>query len=78
MGGWVFLLAGGEGPEGHTFLTACVFINVRNHKLRSFPPPAPLAVVEVVRCIGGASVSHVVDVFRGELAVCRWQPAGWS
>jgi len=32
-------------------------------------------VVEVVRCIGGASVSHVVDVFRGE-PPC-WLLAGW-
>jgi hypothetical protein len=26
-------------------------------------------VVEVIRCIGGASVSHVVDVFRGNNTV---------
>ena len=37
-------------------------------------PPSPHhpsrpAVVEVVRCIGGASVGHVVDVFRGNNTV---------
>lgn len=46
------------------------------HTTAAAPHSSRHAVVEVVRCIGGASVSHVVDVFRGELSPhlpgCLW------
>lgn len=56
-----------------TWVGCCCFMGLRFTAITPICPLIrslyPTAVVEVVRCIGGASVSHVVDVFRGNNTV---------